>query len=178
VSRDIPDTCRETSRTTLVPSRALRPAGGPISAVGQGHAQGADDLYRFLARETSRKPTTVLRWHTVLRAAVAQAVRWGWLDRNPIERAAPPMVHSIETVPPTVVNVLRVLDRAAASRNRENAVVFRMVAATGCRRGGVCALKWSDVDLDGDAARMVIRGRVLHLEGRRTVHDTKTHALR
>ena len=111
-----------------------------------------DDLYRFLARQTSRKPATVLRFHTVLRAAFAQAVRWGWLDRNPIERATPPRVHSIETVPPTVVDVLRVLDRAAASRNPENAMVFRIVAATGCRRGEVCALKWSDVDLDGDAA--------------------------
>ena len=137
-----------------------------------------DDLYRFLARQTSRKPATVLRFHTLLRAAFAQAVRWGWLDRNPIERATPPRVHSIETVPPTVIDVLRVLDRAAASRNPENAIVFRIVAATGCRRGEVCALKWSDVDLDGDAARVVIRRAVLDLEGRRTVYDTKTHALR
>ncbi len=137
-----------------------------------------DDLYRFLARQTTRKPATVLRFHTVLRAAFAQAVRWGWLDRNPIERATPPRVHSVETVPPTVVDVLRVLDRAAASRNPENAIVFRIVAATGCRRGQVCALKWSDVDLDGDAARVVIRRAVLDLEGRRTVYDTKTHALR
>ena len=137
-----------------------------------------DDLYRFLARQTSRKPATVLRFHTVLRAAFAQAVRWGWLDRNPIERATPPRVHSIETVPPTVVDVLRVLDRAAASRNPENAIVFRIVAATGCRWGEVCALKWSDVDLDGDAARVVIRRAVLDLEGRRTMYDTKTHALR
>ncbi|HEX5303402.1 MAG TPA: hypothetical protein VFW50_41060, partial [Streptosporangiaceae bacterium] len=64
-------------------------------------------------------------------------------------------------------DVLRVLDRAAASRNPENAIVFRIVAATGCRRGEVCALKWSDVDLDGDAARVVIRRAVLDLEGRR-----------
>lgn len=137
-----------------------------------------DDLYRFLSRQTSRKPATVLRFHTVLRAAFAQAVRWGWLDRNPIERATPPRVHSVETVPPAVVDVLRVLDRAAASRNPENAIVFRIVAATGCRRGEVCALKWSDVDLDGEAARVVIRRAVLDLEGRRTVYDTKTHALR
>ncbi len=56
--------------------------------------------------------------------------------------------------------------------------MFRIVAATGCRRGEVCALKWSDVDLDGDAARVVIRRAVLDLEGQRTVYDTKTHALR
>jgi integrase len=154
------------------------PAGFLAQPLAKVTPKVVDDLYRFLARQTSRKPATVLRFHTVLRAAFAQAVRWGWLDRNPIERATPPRVHSTETVPPTVVDVLRVLDRAAASRNPENAIVFRIVAATGCRRGEVCALKWSDVDLDGDAARVVIRRAVLDLEGQRTVYDTKTHALR
>jgi len=114
----------------------------------------------------------------VLRAAFAQAVRWGWLERNPVERATAPRVHQVETIPPVVVDVLRVLDRAAASRNPENAIVFRIVAATGCRRGEVCALRWLDVDLDGESARVVIRRAVLDLEGVRTVEDTKTHALR
>ena len=137
-----------------------------------------DDLYRFLSRETSRKAATVLRFHAMLRAAFAQAVRWDWLERNPIERATPPRVEHVETVPPAVADVLRVIDRAAASRNPENAIVFRIVAATGCRRGEVCALKWSDVDIDGDAARVVIRRAVLDIQGQRIVQDTKTHALR
>ena len=114
----------------------------------------------------------------MLRAAFAQAVRWGWLERNPVARATAPRVIQVETVPPVLVDVLRVLDRAAASRNPENAIVFRIVAATGCRRGEVCALKWLDVDLDGESPRVVIRRAVLDLEGVRTVEDTKTHALR
>ena len=56
--------------------------------------------------------------------------------------------------------------------------MFRIVAATGCRRGEVCALKWLDVDLDGESPRVVIRRAVLDLEAQRTVEDTKTHALR
>jgi len=109
-----------------------------------------DDLYRLLSRPTTRKPATVLRYHSVLRAAFAQAVRWGWLDRNPVERATPPRVDQVETVPPVVADVLRVLDAAAASWNPENAVVLRLVVATGCRRGEVCGLTWSTVDIDGD----------------------------
>ena len=34
MSRDIPDSCRETSRTTLGPSRALRPARGLVGLRG------------------------------------------------------------------------------------------------------------------------------------------------
>ena len=60
-------------------------------------------------------------------------------------------------MPPVVADVLRVLDAAAASRNPENAVVFRLVAATGCRRGELCGLKWSAVDIDGDVPRVMAR---------------------
>jgi hypothetical protein len=104
------------------PARPSAPVGVPGPALAKVTPKVADDLYGFLSRETGRKPAAVLRFHSVLRAAFAQAVRWGWLDRNP-ERATPPRVHSVETVPPLVVDVLRVLDRAAASRNPENAIV-------------------------------------------------------
>ncbi|MDQ3640463.1 MAG: site-specific integrase [Actinomycetota bacterium] len=137
-----------------------------------------DDLYRLLSKQTTRKPATVLRFHSVLRAAFAQAVRWGWLDRNPVERATPPRVEQVETVPPVVADVLRVLDAAAASRNPENAVVFRLVAATGCRRGEVCGLKWSAVDIDGDMPRVMIRRGVLDIQRQRIVRDTKNHGVR
>jgi len=83
-----------------------------------------DDLYRFLAEPVSRKPATVLRFHTVLRAAFAQAVRWGWVQRNPVDRASPPLVHRYGVSPPTVEDVLRILERALNSRNPENALVF------------------------------------------------------
>src|SRR4051812_8336617 len=94
-----------------------------------------DDLYRFLGQPKTRKPATVLRFHTVLRAAFPQGVRWGWVDRNPIDRAAPPRVHRDQITPPAVGDVMRVLERAAASRNPQNGLVFRLLAATGCRRG-------------------------------------------
>ncbi len=137
-----------------------------------------DDLYRFLAQTTTRKPATVLRFHTVLRAAFAQAVRWGWLDRNPIDRASPPRVHRNEIKPPAIADVLRVLDRARASRNPENALVFRLLAATGCRRGEVCALQWQDVDLHGGPVRVLIRRAVIKINKELIVQGTKTHAVR
>lgn len=137
-----------------------------------------DDLYRHLGTVGKRKPATVLRFHALLRAAFAQGVRWGLIDRNPTDRATPPRVNRPEIKPPAVDDVLRVIDRAAASRNPENALVFRLLAATGCRRGEVCGLQWGDVDFDGDPVTVTIRRGVVDVEGELIVKGTKTHAQR
>lgn len=137
-----------------------------------------DDLYRHLGTVGSRKPATVLRFHALLRAAFAQGVRWGLTDRNPPDRATPPRVNRPEIKPPAVGDVLRVIDRAAASRNPENALVFRLLAATGCRRGEVCGLQWQDIDFDPEPVRVLIRRAVLEIEKKLIVQGTKTHAVR
>jgi excisionase family DNA binding protein len=57
------------------------------------------------------------------------------------------------------------------------ALFLRLSAATGARRGEVCALRWDDVDL---GARLVhIHRSVLQLPGRKVfIKDTKTHSER
>jgi integrase len=120
----------------------------------------------------------VLRFHALLRAAFAQGVRWGLIDRNPTDRATPPRVSRPEIKPPAVDDVLRVIDRAAASRNPENALVFRLLAATGCRRGEVCGLQWRDIDFDTEPMRVLIRRAVLEIEKKLIVQGNKTHAVR
>ncbi len=81
------------------------PEGFLGQPIGKVTPKVLDDLYRLLLKQTSRKPATVLKFHSVLRAAFHQAVRWGWLDRNPVERAMPPRVEQVETVPPVVADV-------------------------------------------------------------------------
>jgi hypothetical protein len=85
------------SRSTLVGYRWLVRSsrdGFLAQPVAKVTPKVVDDLYRFLAKETSRKPATVLRFHTVLRAAFAQAVRLfpsgrGWSqDRRQVSTAA------------------------------------------------------------------------------------------
>ena len=157
---------------------AKLPDGFKALALKKVTPKVVDDLYRFLSQPVDRKPATVLRFHTALRAAFAQAVRWGWMDRNPIDRATPPRVNRDEVDPPTVEDVLRILERALNSRNPENALVFRLLAATGCRRGEVCALQWHDVNLDMEPVRMVIRRAVIEIERQLILQGTKTHAIR
>lgn len=137
-----------------------------------------DDLYRHLGTVGKRKPATVQRFHAVLRAAFAQAERWGWVERSAVARATTPSVHRSEIRPPAVDAVLAVIDAAARSRNPENALVFRLLAATGCRRGEACGIQWGDVDLDSEPATVALRRAVVNVEGELIVKDTKTHAER
>jgi integrase len=154
------------------------PDGFKALQLGKVTPKMVDDLYRLLARQKTRKSATVLRFHTLLRAAFTQAVRWGWVDRNPLDRATPPRVHREEIRPPAVEDVVQVLERAAVSRNPENALVFRLLAATGCRRGEVCGLQWSDVDFEAAPVRVVIRRAIVEVEKKLIVQGTKTHAIR
>lgn len=137
-----------------------------------------DDLYRHLGTVGKRKPATVQRFHAVLRAAFAQAERWGWVERSAVARATPPSVHPNEIRPPAIDGVLAVIEAATRSRNPENAVVFRLLAATGCRRGEACGIQWGDVDLDSESATVTLRRAVVKVEGELIVKGTKTHAER
>lgn len=154
------------------------PDGFKSQPLGKVTPKLVDDLYRHLGTIGKRKPATILRFHAMLRAAFAQAVRWGLVDRNPIERATPPRVNRPEIKPPAVEDVLGVIDKATASKNPENGLVFRLLAATGCRRGEVCGLQWHDIDLDAEPVTVVIRRGVLEIEKQLIVQGTKTHAVR
>lgn len=169
------------SPTTLFSYRAIvrqLPDGFRALLLGKVTPKVLDDLYRHLAKETKRKPATVLRFHALLRAAFAQAVRWGWVDRNPVERATPPSVRRDEVRPPAIEDVVKVLEAAARSRNPENALVFRLLSALGCRRGEVCGLQWADMELDAEPPRVTIRRAVVEVGGDLVVQGTKTHAER
>jgi len=87
-------------------------------------------------------------------------------------------VNRPEIKPPAVDDFLHVIDRAAASRNPENALVFRLFAATGSRRGEVCDLQWRDIGFDAEPVRVLIRRAVLEIEKKLIVQGTKTHAVR
>lgn len=91
-------------------------------------------------------PATVARIHTVVRRALNQAVAWERISKNPAEHCTLTEVPDPEVTPPTVAEVLALL--AAAEQLDPALAVYLLVAAvTGARRGAMCALRWSDVDL-------------------------------
>lgn len=140
------------------------------------HLSGADidRLYAQL-RKRGLKPLTVRKSHAILSAALHQAVRWGWLDHNPIDQATPPSARSDELTVPSADEVRRLLEVFERS-HADLASLIYAAATTGCRRGELCGLRWGDVDLE--RATLLIARSISDTSRRVSVKDTKTHQSR
>ncbi|HUY08218.1 MAG TPA: tyrosine-type recombinase/integrase [Candidatus Dormibacteraeota bacterium] len=66
---------------------------------------------------------------------------------NPAANASPPKVRHHELHLPTPQQVVALL-KAATGRYPDFGCFLRLAAVTGARRGELCALRWSDLDLD------------------------------
>ena len=107
--------------------------------------------------------STVRRVHSVVRAALEQAVRWDWISTNPAARASPGHSEASEIHPPAPEAVLALLDRA--ERDDHPFAVFLVLAAvTGARRGELVALRWTDLSLDS-ATLTITRAMSVGAEG-------------
>jgi len=81
--------------------------------------------------------------HGVLRAALSQAVRWGWVSSNVASLARLP---STKVAQPTVTSVddVRAVMTAAASIDAAAELAFRIAAVAGARRAELASLRWTD----------------------------------
>jgi integrase len=120
-------------------------------------------------------PATVRQVHAILRRALDQAARWGWIFANPAALASPPRLSAADIRPPTPGEVSRFVE-AAYEADPDLAVLLWLAATTGARRGELCALRWSSVDLE--AAELVIVRNLIQRDGQLIEKDTKTHAAR
>lgn len=112
--------------------------------------------------------STVRRMHNVVRRALAQGVRWGWITDNPADRATPPPKRTRDIHPPDVETVRQLIELADPAFR----VFLRLAAVTGARRGELCALRWSDIDFRR-RSMTIKRGIVIGPEGI-VEKDTKT----
>lgn len=140
------------------------------------------DLDRFYARlragEHSGRPLsarTVRLCHTVVRQALDQARKWGFVGFNVANDATLPRGRKREIKPPSV-DVLRDLLDAAAADDAEFGLYLRVLAATGCRRGEGVALRWTDIDTE--RGELTISRSIAHVGRRLVEKDTKTHQAR
>jgi integrase len=91
----------------------------------------------------------------VLRAALAQAMRWGWIWDDPAERAHRIVAARPELNPPTPEE-LRTLLKYLAEADPALHTFVTLAAFTGGRRAQLLALRWRNVDLD--AGRLSFTG--------------------
>lgn len=114
-------------------------------------------------------PRTVRYVHTILHAALADALRWNLVARNVSEAATPPPTTAARAKRPqtwTAEQLRAFLDYASDSPYLP-AWIF--LATSGCRRGECLGLRWGDVDLDESTA--IIARQVTALDHRVIVKE-------
>ena len=138
--------------------------------------KAVDDFYVRLKRR-GLSAASVQRYHALMRAAFRQAMAWGWVTRNPVQLATPPAGKRVGRRIPRPEVVAAVVAEGLSSRNQINGLAVRLLAATGARRGEVCAIRWADVDLDRRVVQ--IRSAVAQLaDGSLLVKEPKGHQQR
>ena len=97
---------------------------------------------------------TVCRIHAVLSAACRAALRWGWIPLNPMDAVRQPSKPKPSPQPPTPAETARLVEEATR-QDPEWGLYLWLAVVTGARRGEMCALRWSHLDLD--AGVMTVR---------------------
>ena len=114
-------------------------------------------------------PRTVRYVHTILHAALKDALRWNLIVRNVADAATPPSAAAARSHRPkawTAEQLRTFLDYVSDSQYLP-AWIF--LATSGCRRGECLGLRWSDVDLD--EATAIISRQVTALDHRVIVKE-------
>ncbi len=95
---------------------------------------------------------TVHYLHSVLRKALAAAVRWDRIKRNPADLAGDAVdwkaakTGGRRVIQAWTADELRLF--LASQADTDDHPLWTFLATTGCRRGEALGLRWSDVDLD------------------------------
>jgi len=114
--------------------------------------------------------------HALLRRLMNQAVRWGWITTSPVTRATPPRVRRHELTIPSPEDVGKLIAKAD-EKESDLACFLRLAVITGARRGEMCALRWTDIDMKAaivGISRSLVGERIDELKEK----GTKTHASR
>ncbi len=95
--------------------------------------------------------SSVRRVHAVLHKACHDAVRWGRLSSNPVACADPPKTAGDGHDKLRVWNAAQLAAFLAAVEGDRLHALWRLLAATGMRRGEAIGLSWEDLDMEAGA---------------------------
>jgi integrase len=118
--------------------------------------------------------STIRQIHFILSGAYKKAVRWRWVSINPVTMAEPPAAPAPDPQPPTAEEAARLIQEAWLDPDWGTLVWLTMT--TGARRGELCALRWSHVDLP--TGTITFRRGVAQDGSFLWEKDTKTHQQR
>ena len=122
-------------------------------------------------------PTTIRHIHFILSGAYKKAVRWGWVGENPTAKAEPPPAPTPNPQPPTAEQAARIV--AESWRDPDWGSLVWTAMTTGIRRGELCAIRLSSLDLASGRETLWLRKAIRRdPEDRWIEADLKTHQQR
>ena len=112
---------------------------------------------------------SVHKMHETLHKAQRQAVRWGYMMKNPANDVDPPKVQTQEVIPLTRGEARRLLNTVQGDRLE---ALYVVALHTGLRQGELLALRWEDLDLE--ARKLQVRRTVTKDGGKLSISPAKT----
>ena len=146
---------------------------------------GAADVAGFYRSrlDSGCSAASVRKMHETLHKALKQAVRWGYMTKNPADDVDAPRVHTEEVHPLTRDEARRFLKVVRGDRLE---ALYVVALHTGLRQGELLALRWEDVDIGEKTLRVrrtitkdggkLLIGPTKTAKGRRTVKLTRDAA--
>lgn len=107
-------------------------------------ASRIEQVHRDLRRKGLTE-ATVHRYYATLRKAINDAYRKGYIPRNPLDRV---QLGKVKTANLDVWTLQEWQKFAEATKEDRLAPLYRLAVDAGMRRGELCGLRWSDVDLE------------------------------
>jgi integrase len=121
---------------------------------------------------------TVSNVRAVLRKALNQAMRWGYVVRNVATLVDAPRTTTFTIQPLDQEQAQRLLDAVAGHRLE---ALYRVALSLGLRRGEVCGLRWEDIDFEQHTLRVTgslqRQNRKLERSAPKTAASLRTIAL-
>ena len=158
-------------RVAILHVNASRVGALPVMKLRPHHIE---DLYSEML-ENGQSGSSIRKVHWALRQALAWAHRRGYTALVATQGIELPPLGEREINPPSSEDVRKLLDHVL-SADPEWGTMIAFVAWTGCRRGEVCGLRWTDIDLDRKS--VLIARSVAAVPGGAQVKGTKTGDIR
>lgn len=131
-----------------------------------GRKKTADGLRQKLS------PRTVSKTFRVLSSMLQDAVEWQLIEINPCLRVPRPKVPRKKMVLPEEKNMLKIIHAIRNEPYLKKKTLFYMAVATGCRRGELLGLKWSDIDMD--SGQINVSRNIQEIDRKLIIKEPKT----
>jgi integrase len=115
---------------------------------------------------------TIRQIHWIISGALDTAVRWKWISVNYADQARKPAVPRPNPTPPSAAEAARLIGEAW--KDPDWGAFVWVAMTTGARRGELCAVHWSDLDLE-EGVLVLRRALFVDSDGNLKEKDTKTH---